>query len=318
VQFHAQADSVSLLWQGQSSHELVLKASAWDAQTQTWLWAGEFRGQLQIQDHRAQTNPQHSAIWLLQTSAQGQAQWLKTFDGVYPNQLTGLALHQNQIFLSGHFEGVLRWEAGKESRTAFRQSDLFLACLNRQGQLQWVEQSLNFKGNVKIQDWLFQPPLIGLLGQYQGEVIWDKYRLLSPSKPQTAIFWYDLQGQAQQLSQAPQGQALGLSPWDESRSLVWGFVQDSLQGTKGFIWTVERPQIKRLSFAQLPWDSLQAEERGDSLCFGQAILDWSLSYLDNLETFRGTSPCLPLRLLRQNRPFSLFIRTEKGFARYGD
>ncbi|MCH2043710.1 MAG: hypothetical protein MK212_06170 [Saprospiraceae bacterium] len=164
------------------------KSIAEDADGNIYV-AGEFLGDLRIEDTTFQSNPAHSDLFLSKYHPKtGQLIWTKHFSGVYDDHIVCLLSNkeQNLLYWVGYFEGILNW--GKDKNiSAFRYKDAYIACLDTQANLQWKTQSNTYHSHLYVRDAIFRNNSIYLTGYFEEEAIMDTFEFKGIAK--TDAYW---------------------------------------------------------------------------------------------------------------------------------
>lgn len=164
------------------------KSIAEDADGNIYL-AGEFLGDLRIEDTTFQSNPAHSDLFLSKYHPEtAQLIWTKHLSGVYDDHVLHLLTDKskNLLYLVGHFEGILDW--GKDKNiTAFRYKDAYITCLDTAANLQWKTQSNTYHSHLYVRDAMLQNQQIYLTGYFEEEAVFDTLKTKGLAK--TDAYW---------------------------------------------------------------------------------------------------------------------------------
>ena len=151
--------------------------------------AGEFRGDLALEDTLIQASPSHYALFLFKFDKNtGQRIWWKRFAGVYDNHCVKILSDpiNNTLYLAGHFEGVLDWGTAKNV-TAFVYKDIYVACLDTSGAHQWSVQSNTHKSHLYLRDMVYKNASLYLGGSFEQEAVLGQLRQEASNK--TDAYW---------------------------------------------------------------------------------------------------------------------------------
>lgn len=300
-------------------------------------WAGEFRGNLTMQQRFDRAHPVYRDLFLLTLKAQtGEQLAQKQFKGVYDNQCTSLVYAHQQLYLAGRFSGYLQLDSIL-LRTAFKTfGNAYLAALDTTGQTQWAVQSTAF-ANAYCTDLAVDSQQILLAGYYLDSIQWGTQKAGNIDQSEAFLVTINKEGTPHHLIT---GQGKG---FDVARGvaidaqhntwLIGGFQDSMLLGTKetgvaqgasdGFIWrrppSAEQwhsppPVLPTVIFPTLQLSPQPATKHCTiTVIDGGRFQHWSLYNTQGQLVKKGNTPIIPTQDLKK-KVYSLHVETSEGLA----
>ncbi len=136
---------------------------------------GNFEGSIaEVGTDSIETNTTDTDVFIWKIAAGGESAWLKKAGGVFQDEVSGVKIYDDQIFVAGSFVGVLSTNDSLQIQSVGFNDNIFLLAYNSDGDALWAKSfggvSLEKCTGLAIHD-----DQIALVGYYLDELNIDRF-----------------------------------------------------------------------------------------------------------------------------------------------
>ncbi len=185
----------NIVWMQQSGIDGIMRATTLKVDhNNDIIIAGQFKGKAIFNTDTIQTNTADHDIFIAKLNADGNFIWGKKIGGVLEDDFADFDIdNQGNIYLLGHFIGVLSSYTGFEIQTEGFNQNVYVIQLNPQGEVQWGK-SLGGTNNDFATSIDVENNKIIVTGYFQGNSQWDNYSIFSQGNFDTYISIFENDG----------------------------------------------------------------------------------------------------------------------------